>query len=802
MKSIGFSEFRPFQTKSLKAAHSSLIAAMESKQPTLVVLESPTASGKTVITAGLLEQFMAEVDSRGRPATVLWLSYSPALNDQSKRRLQELTDLACVSLTTDAPVTSLDRGYVYFLNVGLLGKASASENKDTAKKAARASLRKALLKAFCDNGENLLVVIDEAHRGADSKDADLSLMQLLLEAPENLPDIDPSTLGFEVARPQLVLAISATPTKLLNRYTSKEVALFDVQQTPPISMLEVADQGLLKRVLAIERGNFKSATTSALAAFRAACKKRDELEEKWQAIGKRNSRTAIIPLLLVQLPNRDAEGEFEATEKELMSEAVALYGAGAAHVIQDEKGLAPRFVDAGTARLDPTLKVVFYQSALDEGWDCPRAQLLLSLRTQLEKDRITQIIGRILRMPDATHTGDLDCDTAYLWAPLFDSGSAESVKAKLEEGFKRPDGSPGQFVQLNHATLQISAEGAAVSHITLPAEATISTPLTPYAALAELLVILDEDPATEALGEQLKRDALQALLSPDFMGDLSRGTDMAAGWTRSSSALVSTTPDLQAALKQTPVVAPLVVYEASPDAVLALRPKLTNSELGPVLGHLLAHLTFRLESVDDQPLVGALYRLYVGLEKKADAMRAALRSCLLAVAQHTGLPDEAVTVLQRCLFDKVALQWRLPASVRYQRPQEGSPENKVATIPKDAMCHDVEAEFQHLFRSSWEKMALGRVVGDTVIAVFRNPESHEQGGFSIVYRNSEKRLANYFPDFLVFRQEESGVVVDFVEPKGGDPEGLNKQAALDAYMLAHQAEGWVGRKYWGDPKTW
>jgi type III restriction enzyme len=212
-------------------------------------------------------------------------------------------------------------------------------------------------------------------------------------------------------------------------------------------MLEVADQGLLKRVLAIESGNFKSATTSALAAFRAACKKRDELEEKWQAIGKRNSRTASIPLLLVQLPNRDAEGEFEATEKELMSEAVAQYGAGAAHVIQDEKGLAPRFVDAGTARLDPTLKVVFYQSALDEGWDCPRAQLLLSLRTQLEKDRITQIIGRILRMPDATHTGDLDCDTAYLWAPLFDAGSAASVKAKLEEGFKRPDGSPGQFVQ-------------------------------------------------------------------------------------------------------------------------------------------------------------------------------------------------------------------------------------------------------------------------------------------------------------------------------------------------------------------
>jgi hypothetical protein len=183
-------------------------------------------------------------------------------------------------------------------------------------------------------------------------------------------------------------------------------------------------------------------------------------------------------------------------------------------------------------------------------------------------------------------------------------------------------------------------------------------------------------------------------------------------------------------------------------------------------------------------------------------MRAALRSCLLGVAQHTGLPAEAITVLHRCLFDKEERQWRLPASVRYQRPQEGSPENKVAAIPKDAMCHDVEAEFRHLFRSSWEKSALGRVVGDTVIAVFRNPESHEQGGFSIVYRNSEKRLANYFPDFLVFRQEELGVVVDFVEPKGGDPEGLNKQAALDAYMLTHQAEGWVGRKYWGDPSTW
>lgn len=270
---------------------------------------------------------------------------------------------------------------------------------------------------------------------------------------------------------------------------------------------------------------------------------------------------------------------------------------------------------------------------------------------------------------------------------------------------------------------------------------------------------------------------------------------MSSGWTKTVSALDSSAG-------ATAKSATKVSYQATPDAVHALRPRLTNSEIGPAVPLLLSHLRFRLESLDEQPLVGAVYRLYMAMERHAEQMRAAVRACLLGLLAKPAIPGEVKGLLMGCLFDDESYDWSLPSQVRYPTPKPDSPINRVSGITCDAMQRMDGSAFTYLFRSSWEKTALGRIISDDVIAVFRNPESHDLGGFSITYRNSSHRLANYFPDFLVFRKQGSEVVVDFAEPKGGDAEGPFKLAALKAYLAQNSAAGWPGRIYWGDPDSW
>lgn len=803
MKSIGFNDFRPFQSRALLAAQQHLDEAKRTGVPTLVVLEAPTASGKTVITAGLLEQFMQQLDPAEGPPTIVWLSYSPVLNEQSKQRIEELTDLFCESLTTTAAVTELPTGKAYFLNIGLLGRLNGTEGKDTVKRAARETLKKTLIHAIATRPRSLLIVIDEAHRGTGSVSAELSLIQKLLESPADL--LDAADVAMVPPQPpRLVLAISATPTKLIERYTKGASVAFSVMRTPRISMKEVANQGLLKKRLWVETGNFDSAATTALAVFQEALAKRDALERTWITAAAAAGRAPIVPLLLVQLANRE-EGSFDDVSLELMETAARRYGLGAAHVLADAHGLPLRAVDALAARDDASVRVIFYQASLDEGWDCPRAQILFSLRTQLEKDRVSQIIGRVLRMPGAAHTGNLDCDTAYLYAPLFLKGSAEDVKTQLEADFgdEGEDSAEG-FVALNATTLKLKPYAhAKLSSVSLPATRTVEKPLSVFSAAAGLWSILGEFPDLEAEALALKRQTIRALTRPEFIGDLNDATAMDDGWTVSITTLGDALPSAS-----DPVVAPVassVRYEASPDAVLSLLPRLANSALSPLLRELLAELSFQLEAVDPLPLIGALYRTYVAWEKHGTEMEAAVRAVLIAFrSEHTALAPEALRCLEDCLSAQRDFVWQLPQSVRYATPTQDSPKDRVAAISREAMELPNSGAFEHIFRSSWEPKALLRVVSASVVAVFRNPESHDQGGFSLAYQNSFGKLANFFPDFLVFHEVDGRVVVDFVEPKGGDSEGRNKRKALLAYAAQHAKAPWMGNAsdYWGDPSKW
>ena len=77
---------------------------------------------------------------------------------------------------------------------------------------------------------------------------------------------------------------------------------------------------------------------------------------------------------------------------------------------------------------------IITQAALMEGWDCPFAYLLVVLDNIQAKRAITQLVGRVMRQPDARRTGQAALDQCYVYCQNTGVGEAvQFVKAGLEQ---------------------------------------------------------------------------------------------------------------------------------------------------------------------------------------------------------------------------------------------------------------------------------------------------------------------------------------------------------------------------------
>lgn len=86
--------------------------------------------------------------------------------------------------------------------------------------------------------------------------------------------------------------------------------------------------------------------------------------------------------------------------------------------------------------LDPTcpIRVIITKQALSEGWDCPFAYVLCSLAVNRNKKALTQLVGRILRQPDARKTGRSALDECYVFCHDASTGDVVTcIKKGLEE---------------------------------------------------------------------------------------------------------------------------------------------------------------------------------------------------------------------------------------------------------------------------------------------------------------------------------------------------------------------------------
>jgi type III restriction enzyme len=412
------------------------------KQPQAVVLSSPTGSGKTVIVTEMIERVLRGHESTAPDPTAvfLWLSDSPELNEQSKNKIADASDLIpphrLVTIQYPFNVERLAPGYVYFLNTQKLTSSSLlTQSGDRQER----TIWQIIENTARAQPASFYFIIDEAHKGM--RDADKAKAAQARNENARLTTVQKfvkgdATLGLSPV--PLIVGVSATPErfKKVLEQTTRPPHSVDV---PPE---KVRGSGLIKD--RIKLATAERADHAELSMLADAGKKWAMYSDEWAKHCEANAITPIVkPVLVVQVENGNdtvtTKTDLAACVKTLRDAGVVLPPEGYAHCFEHDAdepagSVTLRKIDASAIDSDPNVRVVFFKTALSTGWDCPRAEVMMSFRKAVDDTLIAQLVGRMVRTPLARKVDGNDfLNGVSLALPHYDEAAVKAIVDKLQD---------------------------------------------------------------------------------------------------------------------------------------------------------------------------------------------------------------------------------------------------------------------------------------------------------------------------------------------------------------------------------
>lgn len=401
-------------------------------QKQIISFTAPTGAGKTIMMASFIESMLCGDDegiAAAMPDSIfVWLSDSPELNEQSKQKLVKYCDKLVISqfgtLDESFRGEKLEPGKVYFLNTQKLGKGSKMVTTGDGRDC---TIWETIETTIEEYGKNLVLVIDEAHRGA--KVNQTTIMQKFVNG---------SSEDGLTALP-FIIGMSATPERFNTLANASLSTLSKVIVTPT----EVRESGLLKDIIEIHYPE-ESVINKNIAVLQAAA---DEWKDKclhWHDYTEKQHYPNVCPIFLIQV-EAGTTGKASATDLDEClrevekrtgetfekGEVVHAFGEQATLTIN---GLEVPYCEPSAINDDRNIKIVFFKEALSTGWDCPRAEAMMSYRVAKDATYIAQLLGRMIRTPLQMRIEvDESLNYVHLYLPHFDADTVADVVRKLSE---------------------------------------------------------------------------------------------------------------------------------------------------------------------------------------------------------------------------------------------------------------------------------------------------------------------------------------------------------------------------------
>lgn len=425
-----------------QTAVSKLLAEINSAQayhrvdgrPQVIAFRAPTGSGKTIVMTEVIEDILngTETTVEQPEAIFVWLSDSPQLNEQSKTKIIQKADKIrpnqCVTIEDDSfDQEMLDDGMIYFLNTQKLGKASRLVSGSDSR---TYTIWQSLQNTAERKGNHLCVIIDEAHRGMQDREAAraTSIMQKFLKGSE--------ADGLDAL--PVVIGMSATDERFRRLVGNISSVRHDVDVRPD----EVRASGLLKDRIIITYPEQDS--IDDMVILQAAADEWKDKCEHWNYYCTTQKSQQVRPVLVIQVENRNSDSASATEIGECLSRIEARTGArfseyevvhtfGQTATIE-AGGLKIHHVDASDIADNKKIRVVFFKENLSTGWDCPRAETMMSFRHAQDATYIAQLLGRMIRTPLQRHIDvDETLNEVCLFLPHFNKDNVESVMKALQD---------------------------------------------------------------------------------------------------------------------------------------------------------------------------------------------------------------------------------------------------------------------------------------------------------------------------------------------------------------------------------
>jgi type III restriction enzyme len=777
-------------------------------------LTAVTGAGKTVMAAATFEalfhgddEFDFDADSG---AVVIWFSDDPSLNEQTRFRIMEAsdrinyTDLVVVENTFNRP--KFEAGKIYFLNTQKLSKSSLlvrgyDPEEMEAKIDATFPEMRPDLRAYTiwdtiqntveDPDLTLYLVLDEAHRGmglqvaANQKDKN-TIVQRLINGAGSIPGI-PAVWG-----------ISATVERFNNAIESagKHIKLPNVVVDPS----KVQESGLIKDTILLDipddGGDFDT------VLVRRAADKLKESTVAWAEYGRQQEEAhVVVPLMVLQVPNKPHPDDIGRALDTIFERYPELPFASVAHVFGDHT--TQRFGNRDVPYIEPQrveeskwVRVLIAKDAISTGWDCPRAEVMVSFRAANDKTHITQLLGRMVRSPLARRIpGNDRLNAVDCLLPKFNRKAVEQVVNELMNGDDSV--TPGR-VLIDY--VEVKPNPAVPASVWKAFEALPSQtrpqrgakPAVRLTALAHELAADDILPGAGNLAHAEMHEALdrfqannvdkikakhQSVLVVD--GKTVKADMQGKGWS-----LEQFWEDADVA----------VIDDAYRRAARIFSPAISKS----YVDHLASKVADRdedpeefLESVVESRVTVAGLGLVMEVQAYFDAEAVRLAKVWLSKyeAQIQALSDDRKESYRQIIEMSTEPQdiGLVKPEARYEATKARE-NDKVTLLPvwaRHLLCDDA-GTYPAEFKSTWEPMVVETEAKRKDFSFwYRNPSQPGQSSLGIAYEKAgEYRIVR--PDFLFFAAQDGVPVVDLVDPHGLHlDDALPKLRGLALYAENH-----------------
>jgi type III restriction enzyme len=763
-----------------------------------VALTATTGAGKTVMAAAVIEALFFGSDDLNVPAdptaTVLWFTSDPSLNEQTRHRIMQASDRIGSNRLRVVESTFSDErlqpGTVYFLNSQKLSKNSllvrgAGAGEDGEMLAAPDMRARTFWEVLANTIEHehttLYVILDEAHVGMKTSTRDAGEKSTIVTSLIN-------GLNGAPAVP-IVLGISAT----IERYRAAMERAVGRTSLPDVVVdpVRVQESGLLKDSLILSFPAEVGAFDTVL--LRHAVARTREASELWAGYHEAQGGTgsAVEPLLVVQVPNKPSDELLADAVATVLDEWPELSPDNIAHVFGEGTPIkaghhelayvAPEDVAERTR-----IRVLLAKDAVSTGWDCPRAEVLVSFRPAQDLTHITQLLGRMVRTPLARRIpGDDRLNAVECILPLFNRAAAEQVALQINGGASGGGGQVGPLVVVKRAEFgpNPAIDGAVwAAFDRLPSQTVPrrgSRPVSRFTAYAAALARDGIRPgayeaAISELVDFLRGKAVQ--YAPRVAEQMADVLEMTG-----ERIVVGLDVGMTAGSETFSLGADDRAVEADyREARRVLTPQLAAA-YADVLeetyddGYFEAHLrTAALARVGDvvEQLDLEADRLFLAWDA---AHRVAIKS----------LADE-----QRATYDDLRALAGEPTRADIQRPfvrieaTEDATGRVLETSPKHLLA-DADGTYPTGSLLAWERSVLESELA-RCLAWYRNPSRASADALAVAYRDEAGAWRRLCPDFVFFEEVRGAVRASIV-----DPHGIHLADALPKLRgLADFAEAW------------